>query len=236
MPQPPPPALLGERLPLGEALVVPEGLTEGRAEGRGVREGGLVRGLEGRGAGAGPVFAGGGALVVAGGLEAGDALRVGVGAGRRIPPLFRPRTSSRAGCVVSRFGGGLGESVTGSWDSSGSGWSGTDAARGAVDRGSTDAVATPPRTVKAAAARDLTAYFFSRGGRLCRAADRSRAGAGGQGVPGETAGPGSSSNRTFGIGAVESAAGAPGSAMSESYAPHSGHVTAPLSVRLHGMQ
>lgn len=92
--------------------------------------------------------------------------------------------------------------------------------------------------VKAAAAKDWTAYFFSRDGRAYGSAGRS---CGAVGAPGrgDSENSGSPPKRTSGIAA--STAGAPslrslGCAMPESNAPHSGQVTAPLSVRLHGMQ
>ena len=218
--------------------MLPEGLAEGLAEGPagevGVGEGEPGRRpLEARGVGF--AFTGGGALVAAGGRETSDVLRVAVGRGRRIPSPFRSGTPFRAGCVVTRSGEAC-ESGTRTPGSSGDGCSGIEVARGAVDWGSTDAVARPPRRVKAAAARDRTAYFFSRDGRS--SADRSCGGVGdpGRGDPEE---PGPPLKRTSGISA--STAGAPSlqslnCAMSGSYAPHSGQVTAPLSVRLHGMQ
>ncbi|MCW7944605.1 hypothetical protein AAW14_21990 [Streptomyces hygroscopicus] len=61
---------LGEPLLLGGVLLVPEGLAEGLVEGGAVCEGELGRPLEGTGVG--PVFAGGGAWVVADGGEAVD--------------------------------------------------------------------------------------------------------------------------------------------------------------------
>lgn len=216
----------------------PEGLAEGRVDGGAVREGGLGRRLlEGRGVGFS--FTGGGALVVAAeGGETGSLLCGGVGTGRRFLSLFRSRTPLRAGCVGSRprEAGEAGESLT---RTSGCAEddSGGAAARGAVDWRSTDAVATPPRTVKATATTDWTAYFFSRDGRSYGSAGRSCGGVGGPGR-GDSEEPGSL-KRTSGI--APSTAGAPslrslGCAMPESYAPHSGQVTAPLSVRLHGMQ
>jgi hypothetical protein len=100
------PVPLGEPLLVGEALVLPEGLTEGLAEGlaegAAVREGGPGRPLEARGVGF--AFAGGGTLVVTGGPETGDVLRVAVGRGRRAPSLFRSRTPFRPGCVVTCSG------------------------------------------------------------------------------------------------------------------------------------
>lgn len=213
-----------------------EGLTEGLAEGVAVCEGELGRRLlEARGVGF--AFTGGGALVVAGDRETGDVLRVAVGRGGRIPSPFRSRTPFRAGCVATRSGEAS-ESGTRTPGSSGDGCSGIEAARGAVDWGNTDAVARPPRRVKAAAARDRTAYFFSRAGRSYRSADRSCEAVGdpGRGDPEELGPP---LERTSGIAA--STAGAPplqspSCATPGSYAPHSGQVTAPLSVRLHGMQ
>ncbi|KOV92816.1 hypothetical protein ADL04_29630 [Streptomyces sp. NRRL B-3648] len=116
--------------------------------------------------------------------------------------------------------------------------SGGEAARSAVDGKSTDAVARPPRRVKAAAARERTVYFRSRDGWSYRSSGRSRDGVAGPGKAGSEE-SGAPSRRTSGIAA--STAGAPslrslGCAMPKSYAPHSGQVTAPLSVRLHGMQ
>ncbi|GGS80730.1 hypothetical protein GCM10010206_49160 [Streptomyces cinerochromogenes] len=228
--------MLGEPLLVGEGLVPSEGLAEGRVDGVAVREGGLERRLlEGRGVGFS--FTGGGALVVAAeGEETGGLRRGGAGAGRRSSPLFRSRTPLRAGCVDS-LSGEAGEPVTrtsGSTEDD----SGGGAARGAVDWRSTDAVATPPRMVKATATTDWTAYFFSRGGRSYRSAGRSCGGVGGP-RRGDSEEPGSPLKRTSGI--APSTAGAPslrslGCVMPESYAPHSGQVTAPLSVRLHGMQ
>lgn len=181
-----------------------EGLAEGLAEAVAVGLGELGWPLlEGRGAGLG--FTRGGALVVEGGREVGGSLRVGVGTGRRMPSLFRSWTPFRAGCVVTRTSE-VGESETGPWSSSGDGPSGIEAARGAVDWGSTDAVARPPRMVKAAAARDRTAYFFNRGGRL-RAADRSGAGGADPGSPAEPKGGSPSGTWTFAI--AVSSRGAP---------------------------
>ncbi|GDY78841.1 MULTISPECIES: transposase [Streptomyces] len=92
---------LGEPLLVGEALMLPEGLAEGLAEGVAVCEGELGRPLEVREGGF--AFTGGGATVVAaGGRETGDSLRVAVGRGRRLPSTFRSRTPFRPGCVVTR--------------------------------------------------------------------------------------------------------------------------------------
>ncbi|MBY8840610.1 hypothetical protein [Streptomyces sp. SP2-10] len=218
--------------------MLPEGVAEGRGVGVAVRVGGLGRRLlEGRGVGFS--FAGGGALVVAatGGRETGDLLRAGCGSGRRILSLLRSRTPFRAGCVGTRSGE-AGESVMRTSGSAGGG-SGTDAARGAAEGRITEAVASPPRMVKAAAARDWTAYFRSRDGRSSyRSATKSCTAVGGPGR-GNSGLPGSPLERTTGIAA--STAGAPslrslGCPMPESNAPHSGQVTAPLSVRLQGMQ
>ncbi|MFJ3336062.1 hypothetical protein [Streptomyces sp. NPDC086766] len=187
----------GERLPLGEALALPVGLADGLAEADAVRVGEAGRLPVGRGAGL--VLDGGGALLVAaeGDRDVGGALGVTVGRGRRKPSPPRFSTAFRAGCVVARSGGvdEVGESVTSSRESSGSGWSGIVAARGVADWGSTDAAATPPRTVKAAAARDLTAYLLIRGGRLSRPVGSSCGGVGAPGPSapsGEPVGPGSS--------------------------------------------
>ncbi|MEU7061706.1 hypothetical protein [Streptomyces sp. NPDC046197] len=78
---------LVEGLLVGEVLTLAEGLAEGRAEEVGVCGAGLVRSLMG-GRGTGLFLTGGGALVVAGGREAGDVLRVAVGTGRRNPSPF----------------------------------------------------------------------------------------------------------------------------------------------------
>ncbi|MFF8941702.1 hypothetical protein ACF1A5_05330 [Streptomyces sp. NPDC014864] len=121
MPTPSPPP--GERLPLGETLTLAEGLADGLAEADAVCEGEVGRLLDGRGAGL--VLAGGGALVEAaeGDREVGGALGDTVGRGRRNPSPPRSSTAFRAGCVVARPVGvdEVGESVTSSWDSSGSG-------------------------------------------------------------------------------------------------------------------
>ncbi|MBB5925835.1 hypothetical protein FHS34_001289 [Streptomyces echinatus] len=119
---------------MGEALTLPEGLAEGRVDGVAVRVGGLGRRLLLEGRGVGSSFAGGGALVVAGGRETGDSLRGGLGGGVRIPSPLGFRTPFRAGCVGSRSGeaDAAGAPVTRTSASAGGG-SGTDAARGAVD-------------------------------------------------------------------------------------------------------
>ncbi len=89
-----------------------------------------------------------------------------------------------------------------------------------------------------AAARDLTAYFFRRAGRPFWSADRSCEAVGGPGRDGpEDLGP----PFAWSHGTAASTVGAPSfppvdCAAPGSYAPHSGHVTAPLSVRLHGLQ
>jgi len=188
--------------------MLPEGLAEGLAEGPagevGVGEGEPGRRpLEARGVGF--AFTGGGALVAAGGRETCDVLRVAVGRGRRIPSPFRSGTPFRAGCVVTRSGEAC-ESGTRTSGSSEDGCPGIEVARGAVEWGSTDAVARPPRRVKAAAARDRTAYFRSRAGGSYRSADRSCEAVGdvGRGDPEEL---GSLLERASGIAA--STAGAP---------------------------
>ncbi|MEU1453548.1 transposase [Streptomyces avermitilis] len=229
------PLPLGEPLLVGEALMLPEGLAEGLAEGVAACEGELGRPLEVREGGF--AFTGGGATVVAGGRETGDLLRVAVGRGRRFPTTFRSRTPFRPGCVVTRSDE-AGASVPRTPSSSGDGCSGVEAARGAVGWESTDAVVRPPRMVKAAAAKDRTAYFFNRDGRSYPSAGRSGPG-GGDPARGDAEELGPPLKRTSGIAA--SAAGAASlrslsCAMPGSYAPHSGQVTAPLSVRLHGMQ
>ncbi|MFF7236826.1 hypothetical protein [Streptomyces collinus] len=89
-----------------------------------------------------------------------------------------------------------------------------------------------------AAARDRTAYFLSRAGRPFRSAGGSCGAVGGPGRDGPEE-LGTPFERTHGIGV--SMVGAPSfpsldCAAPGSYAPHSGQVTAPLSVRLHGLQ
>ncbi|MFC9280507.1 hypothetical protein [Streptomyces collinus] len=89
-----------------------------------------------------------------------------------------------------------------------------------------------------AAARDRTAYFLSRAGRPLRSADSSCEAVGGPGRDGpEDLGP----RFAWTHGIAVSTVGAPSfpspdRAAPGSYAPHSGQVTAPLSVRLHGLQ
>ncbi|MFD4139241.1 hypothetical protein [Streptomyces sp. NPDC058572] len=97
----------------------------------------------------------------------------------------------------------------------------------------------PPSTAMVAAARLRPPYFFTRGGHCRRAAGTSAEGAGDKGTSKDSKEPGPALNRAFGI--VVSTAGAPlsgslGGAMRESYAPHSGQVTAPLRVRRQGEQ
>ncbi|WP_432026404.1 hypothetical protein [Streptomyces sp. 1222.5] len=166
MRQPPPasPVLLGEPLLVGEVLVLPEGLAEGLVEG--LVEGAAVRGgelgrrllLEARGLGV--AFAGedAGAVARAEGREVGTVPRV-AGSGRRTSSPRLSRTPFRAGCVLARSGEAC-SSGTRTPGSSVDGWSGIEAARGAVDWEKTVAVPSPPRRVKAAAASDRKAYFF----------------------------------------------------------------------------
>ncbi|MER6470765.1 hypothetical protein [Streptomyces collinus] len=89
-----------------------------------------------------------------------------------------------------------------------------------------------------AAARDRTAYFLSRAGRPSRSVGGSCGAAGAPGRDGPE-GLGTPFEWTHGI--AVSTVGAlsfpsPDCAAPGSYAPHSGQVTAPLSVRLHGLQ
>ncbi|AGS67890.1 hypothetical protein B446_05320 [Streptomyces collinus Tu 365] len=230
---------LGEPLLVGEALTPAdaeaEGLAEGRGEGTAVRGGGPGRRvLVARGVGF--AFAEGGALVGEGERGAGDVPRV-AGGGRRVPSPSRSWTPLRAGCVLARSGDACASGRRTSGPSR-DGCSGVDAARGAAAWGSTDAVARPPRSVKVAAARDLTAYLFSRAGRPFRSAGGSCGTAGGPGRDGpEEFGTPFEWSHGIGVSTVAAASfpsldcAAPGS-----YAPHSGQVTAPLSVRLHGLQ
>lgn len=231
------PVVLGAALLVGEVLGLPVGLAEGIAVGEADW---LGRPLEGRGVGL--AFTGG-PVGAAGVRAAGDSRSVAVGRGRRVASLFRSRALPLAGCVVSRSGvrEAPGDSVTGTSGSSEDARSGLGAASGALGGcwGSNDVAARPPSTAKVAAARVRPPYFFSRGAERRRADGASAEGAGDQEASGDWKEPGPSMTRASS--AARSDAHAPplsslGVAMSESYAPHSGHVTAPLRARRQGRQ
>ncbi|MEU0397162.1 hypothetical protein ABZ208_31180 [Streptomyces sp. NPDC006208] len=226
---------------VGEAPALPEGLAEALGVGAGVGDAEwLGRPLEGRGVGR--AFTGGGLLLARGAWEAGDSRGAAVARGRWGAPLVRSRTPPLVGCVAARSGERVfGALVAGAGGSSGDACSGLGAACGTPAEcwGSSIAPAMPPSTAMVAAARLRPPYFFTRGGHCRRAAGTSAEGAGDEGMSKDSKEPGPALNRASGI--VVSTAGAPplgslGGVMRESYAPHSGQVTAPLRVRRQGEQ
>ncbi|EDY63066.1 conserved hypothetical protein [Streptomyces pristinaespiralis ATCC 25486] len=219
-------------------------LTEGLAEGVAVGEDADWLGRPSGGRGVGPAVAGGGELVAAGACGAGDSRGVGVARGLRVPALLRSLTAPPLpGRVAGRSGEreAVGDAVTSASGSSGDAWSGVGSACGGSMEcwGSSDAPARPPSTANVAAARARTPYFFNCGGGRRRAAGASAEEAGDQASSGDSEGPDPSLNRTSHT--AVPAAGAsplrsPGGAASDSYAPHSGHVTVPLRGRRQGRQ
>ncbi|MFF4441738.1 hypothetical protein [Streptomyces sp. NPDC001621] len=115
------PVLLGEPLPVGEALVLPEALADGLAEG--LVEGAAVRGgelgrrllLEARGLGVALAVGDADGVGVAECREVGAVPRL-AGSGRRTSSPRLSRTPLRAGCVLARSGEawGSGTSAPGS--------------------------------------------------------------------------------------------------------------------------
>lgn len=184
-----PPSVLGEALTVGEALTPPEGLTDGDLEGVAVRDVEPGRLLGGRGVGS--AFTGGGELVVAAGVRTvGDSRWDAVGRGREGRSPIVPRRPARDECVAVGSGG-VGDWAAWNRDSSGIGCSGIRAARGLVCSGSSDAVATPPNRVKAAATSARPACLFSLPGRLRPALGAACGRSGGHDTSGTSWEPGS---------------------------------------------